>query len=66
MGISFLGMKVDEELKSLVDAEAESMGLTQLAASTFRSPLPYISGFQRDLHRGQTGNHQVDPFLVIS
>ena len=34
MGISFTLMKVDEELKSLVDMEAESMGLTQLAAST--------------------------------
>jgi hypothetical protein len=29
MGISFTLMKVDEELKSLVDMEAESMGLTQ-------------------------------------
>jgi dihydroxyacetone kinase-like protein len=33
MGISFTLMKVDQELKSLVDVEAESMGLTQLAAS---------------------------------
>jgi len=31
MGISFTLMKVDDELKSLVDLEAESMGLTQLA-----------------------------------
>ena len=29
MGISFTLMKVDEELKSLIDMEAESMGLTQ-------------------------------------
>ena len=29
MGISFTLMKVDDELKSLVDMEAESMGLTQ-------------------------------------
>jgi dihydroxyacetone kinase len=31
MGISFTLMKVDDELKSLVDMEAESMGLTQLS-----------------------------------
>jgi dihydroxyacetone kinase-like protein len=30
MGISFTLMKVDDELKALVDLEAESMGLTQL------------------------------------
>jgi phosphoenolpyruvate---glycerone phosphotransferase subunit DhaK len=30
MGISFTLMKVDDELRSLVDLEAESMGLTQL------------------------------------
>ena len=29
MGISFTLMKVDEELKALIDVEAESMGLTQ-------------------------------------
>ena len=29
MGISFTLMKVDDELKSLVDMEAESVGLTQ-------------------------------------
>ena len=31
MGISFTLMKVDDELKSLIDAEAESVGLTQLS-----------------------------------
>jgi dihydroxyacetone kinase-like protein len=31
MGITFTVMKVDDELKGLVDAEADSMGLTQLA-----------------------------------
>jgi hypothetical protein len=31
MGISFTLMKVDEELKGLVDLEAESMSLSQLA-----------------------------------
>jgi dihydroxyacetone kinase-like protein len=31
MGITFTVMKVDEELKGLIDVEAESMGLTQLA-----------------------------------
>ena len=31
MGISFTLMKVDEELKALIDVEAESMGLTQLS-----------------------------------
>ena len=31
MGISFTLMKVDDELKALVDMEAESMGLTQLS-----------------------------------
>jgi dihydroxyacetone kinase-like protein len=31
MGITFTVMKVDDELKSLIDFEAESMGLTQLA-----------------------------------
>src|SRR6266403_2005711 len=31
MGITFPVMKVDDELKALVDLEAESMGLTQLA-----------------------------------
>jgi dihydroxyacetone kinase-like protein len=33
MGITFTIMKVDDELKPLVDMEAESMGLTQLAPS---------------------------------
>ena len=31
MGISFTLMKVDEELKALIDVEAESMGLTQFS-----------------------------------
>jgi phosphoenolpyruvate---glycerone phosphotransferase subunit DhaK len=31
MGITFTVMKVDDELKGLIDVEAESMGLTQLA-----------------------------------
>jgi dihydroxyacetone kinase-like protein len=31
MGISFTLMKVDDELKALIDVEAESMGLTQLS-----------------------------------
>jgi dihydroxyacetone kinase-like protein len=33
MGITFTVMKLDGELRSLIDLEAESMGLTQLAAS---------------------------------
>jgi phosphoenolpyruvate---glycerone phosphotransferase subunit DhaK len=31
MGITFTLMKVDDELKSLIDVECESMGLTQLS-----------------------------------
>ena len=31
MGITFTLMKVDDELKALIDGEAESMGLTQLS-----------------------------------
>ena len=31
MGITFTLMKVDDELKALIDVEAESMGLTQLS-----------------------------------
>jgi hypothetical protein len=33
MGITFTVMKLDDELRSLIDLEADSMGLTQLAAS---------------------------------
>jgi dihydroxyacetone kinase-like protein len=33
MGITFTVMKLDNELRSLIDLEADSMGLTQMAAS---------------------------------
>jgi phosphoenolpyruvate---glycerone phosphotransferase subunit DhaK len=33
MGITFTVMKLDNELRSLIDLEADSMGLTQIAAS---------------------------------
>jgi hypothetical protein len=32
MGITFTVMKVDDELRPLIDLEADSMGLTQFAA----------------------------------
>jgi phosphoenolpyruvate---glycerone phosphotransferase subunit DhaK len=31
MGITFTVMKIDDELRSLIDLETDSMGLTQLA-----------------------------------
>jgi phosphoenolpyruvate---glycerone phosphotransferase subunit DhaK len=33
MGITFTVMKIDDELRSLIDLEADSMGLTQFTAS---------------------------------